>query len=259
MIYCFFCLSLFLALPASQVSGLSASSSSSIRYRPGMTSDARPITLQLAKELMNPFEVKVERFIVAYDSEASDDRHTQRVGWAQIRPLPGRREQIERETDDVMWDEFEENRNIQVPVGLQSLPWTKEYREFSQAAAANRRREQVFQETANETPVLYEISSVWVDPRYRKRGIGTEVVRRVLQRHVESTKKKGAMENVYLLTLATTSNWYRKNFGFQLVPLDKVPEQMAFETKIGTVVAKALGSRVVCMQGDSDFDLNKAK
>lgn len=221
-----------------------------IQYRPGTAGDSLPIALQLGCELMNPLGVQGERFLIA--STATNPR----VGWAQIRPLPQREQKIERETDDFLWDEFEEDMTIQVPVGLQSLPWTKEYREFSQAAAAKRRsRDVVRGEVGKETPTFFELSSVWVDPNYRRQGIGKSLVRRVLQRHLDNT---GPLEDVYLLTLATTADWYHDNFCFKIVPTAYVPEQIAFEVQAGTLITSLIGAKLVCMQGNSAaFSPNK--
>ena len=87
------------------------------------------------------------------------------------------------------------------------------------------------------------------DPSYRGQGIGTELVRQVLQRHVTLV---GPLENVYLLTLGTTTDWYHENFGFTIVPDPFVPEQMAFEVQAGKVITSVLGKELVCMQGNSD-------
>jgi len=226
------------------VSGLASSSSSSrpknIEYRSGTVSDAFPIAVQLAKELMNPLGVNAERFLIASSSE------NPRIGWAQIRPLPIE-SQIQQETDEVMWDAFEENNKVQVPVGLKSLPWTQEYRDFAEQAARRTARETALRETRKETPRLYELASVWVDPRYRHQGIGTELVKRILQRHC---REKGAATSIYLLTLSSTSKWYRDNFGFRLVTNDdEIPGQMAFEVKAGKLITGIIGAELVCMQG----------
>ena len=215
-----------------------------IQYRAGVAADTLPIAWQLGRELMNPLDIQADRFVVACDADGRD-----RIGWAQIKPLGGRENAVQRETDDVMWDEFEADQSIQVPVGLQSLPWTREYKEFSQASEKRRQRKAVQNEVESETPKLYELASVWVDPAYRGRGIGTELVRQVLQRHVTLV---GPLENVYLLTLGTTTDWYHDNFGFTIVSDAYVPESMAFEVKAGKVITSVLGKDLVCMQGNSD-------
>ena len=241
----------FLVLRPTIVSGFAASSPAAARkdnnnatpmqYRAGTAADALPMAWQLGRELMNPLGIQTDRFIVA--CTASRDR----IGWAQIRPLSGNTAaMVERETDDVLWDEFEADQDIQVPVGWQSLPWTTEYRKFSQAAKQRRDRQTVKREVEQETPALYELSSVWVDPAYRGKGIGTALVRQVLQRHANTV---GPLEQVFLLTLATTADWYRDNFGFEIVPEPYVPEQMAFEAKAGKLITSVIGAELVCMQG----------
>ena len=228
------------------------SSSLPIQYRAGTAADTLPIAWQLGRELMNPLGVQGNRFIVACNNDYND-----RLGWAQIRPLGGRREAMERETDDVMWDEFEANDTVQVPVGWQSLPWTRQYRDFAAAAAARRDRNTIQQEVQNEMPVLYELASVWVHPSYRGQGIGTQLVQRVLQRHV--TCGVGPLENVYLLTLQTTTAWYRDNFGFAVVPGPYVPDAMAFEVQAGQVITALLGAQLVCMQGNTEAFLETCR
>jgi len=51
--------------------------------------------------------------------------------------------------------------------------------------------------------------------------------------------------------LASTSKWYRENFGFKLVTDEGVPEQMAFEVKAGKLITGFIGAELVCMQGSS--------
>lgn len=238
-------LRLFIFIVALHVTG-GLATPKMIQYRAGVAADTLPIAWQLGRELMNPLDIQANRFVVACDGDRD------RIGWAQIKPLGGREDAVQRETDDVMWDEFEADQSIQVPVGWQSLPWTREYKEFSKQAEKRRQRQAVQKEVETETPTLYELASVWVDPAYRGRGIGTELVRQVLQRHVTLV---GPLENVYLLTLGTTTDWYHDNFGFAIVPTAYVPEQMAFEVKAGKVITSVLGKDLVCMQGNSDaFD-----
>jgi len=242
--------------PPSSTQSSSSSSSSSLRdvhFRAGTVADTVPIAWQLSRELMNPFGIRADRFIVAGSSSSSS---SSRLGWAQIRPMASndrRNAMIEKETDDIVWDNFEENEAIRVPVGWQSLPWTTEYREFARAATAQRERQRQSRETIRrqvelETPSLYELSSVWVDPNHRGRGIGTELVRRVLQRHVNTI---GPLEQVYLLTLSTTSDWYEVNFGFEIVPDPYIPESMSLEVQAGKLITSLIGAKLVCMQGRS--------
>lgn len=228
------------------VTGFAAPTPSSknkkIQFRAGTAADTLPIAVQMARQLMNPLGIQGDRFLVACNSQ--DDR----LGWAQIRPL-SRDELVQQETDDVMWDEFENDKTVQVPVGWQSLPWTPEYQKFAQQAAEKRnQRQAITREVQAETPTLYELASVWVKPAARHQGIGKELVRQVLQRHLQLN---GPIESVYLLTLQTTTAWYHDNFGFDVVPQPYVPAQMAFEVQAGKVITGLIGAELVCMQGNS--------
>jgi len=237
--------------------GFSGASTKNVEFRAGTASDSFPIACQLAKELMNPLGVNGERFLVASTTTtttgADEDppAPARRIGWAQIRPLPVEA-QIQKETDDAMWDAFESDDTIQVPVGRKSLPWTEEYRDFAKQATTKRQqnaeRGAMLRETRRETPRLYELASVWVDPSVRRKGIGTELVRRALQRHCR--EKGNVATNVYLLTLASTAGWYRENFGFRLVASpEDIPSQMAFEVQAGKLITRIIGAELVCMQG----------
>ena len=202
---------------------------------------------------MNPLGVVLNknvsrRFLVAYTAEQP------RIGWAQIRPLSStssREDAIQKETDEAMWDDWEADDRIQVPVGLQSLPWTREYREFSQQSRQQQqnRRATLLRETADEQPpALYELASVWVAPSFRHQGIGTELVRRTLQRHCR--RRHNLATNIYLLTLASTAAWYRENFGFRLVTsTEDIPASMALEVQVGKLITGWIGAELVCMQG----------
>lgn len=227
------------------ISGLTAKSAPlrAVNYRYGSDEDTIPIALQLIRELMNPLGIRTDRFLIAYTKDQP------RIGWAQIRPLPGFDDQVQREVDDIMWEDFERNDNIKVPVGLESLPWTDEYRVFAQQVESQGSKRQAELElTRDETVRNYELASVWVDPAFRGQGIGTELLRRLLQRHCQLC---GPVSNVYLLTLASTSKWYRENFGFKLVPLEDIPQSMTFEVSVGKVVTGVIGSELICMQGTS--------
>lgn len=52
---------------------------------------------------------------------------------------------------------------------------------------------------------VYELASVYVEPVYRNRGIGSDLVRLCLEAHKESGLE---LTDVYLLTLGDTNEWY---------------------------------------------------
>jgi GNAT superfamily N-acetyltransferase len=227
--------------------------SNAIRFRVGKKRDELAIATTLAKELMNPLFLSSERFVVAEDVDTCKC-----IGFAQIRPLgsaqrdpslydsrPGSYN-LELDLDDAMWDKFEGDETP-VPAGWASLPWTKEYRAFEEASKLRRaRREEMVKQRQRTEVLLWELASVYVEPPYRSQGIGTELVRRVLQRHVDAGKSK---RDVYLLTLATTAKWYADSFNFEIVPEEEVPAPMSFEMTAGKIITKLIGAKLCCMRG----------
>ncbi len=233
--------------------------SSRIRYQPGQTRHRLQIATTLARQLMNPLNIQTDRFIVA------TTENDELVGWAQLKPMkslmmqdPARYDarpgsyDFEQEIDDAMWDEFERDNSIRIPNGLASLPWTKEYRQMQNAARdREKRREQIraVREKDRKGLQLYELSSVYVDPAYRRQGIGRELVKRVLKRRLIETSSPSLPSSVFLLTLTTTSRWYQQNFGFELVDSQNIPSSMVFEVAAGNVITKLVGSELCCMRG----------
>lgn len=241
-----------------------AVSNTNIQFRAGHKSDELKIATVLAKELMNPLGVEAGRFIVAIDNNSAKGKNTP-IGWAQIKPLgkatmqrnpkqfnarPGSYD-LEKDLDDAMLDEFENDDSIKVPVGLSSLPWTEEYQEMEEAVRnREKRREELRASFRNDAKVLqlYELSSVYVEREYRGQGIGTELVRRVVHRRI-TDEPPCAPSNIYCLTLATTADWYKQNFGMEIVPKTDIPKPMTFEVTAGNIITKLIGAQLVCMQG----------
>jgi ribosomal protein S18 acetylase RimI-like enzyme len=149
---------------------------------------------------------------------------------------------IEQEVDDIMWEEFEDDPTP-IPTGLASLPWTEEYRAASRAADQRvARRKEVLQMELEDAPTLWELSSVYVIPEYRRRGVGSELVRQVLTRQYAQNKQG---KDVYALTLAKNVKWYTQ-FGFKIE--EQVPDQMMFEMNAGKVITKLIGEELVCIR-----------
>ena len=244
-------------------------SSGAVRFRCGRSEDEPVISFTMAKELMNPLGISHKNFVVAEDTVTGN-----RVGWAQIRSLgpagvdpsefdspPGSMipTSIEDDVDELMWEEFENDPSAEFAGGRwqSTLPWTNEYREaFS---AAEERREHRAQLVAREEentrnqkqrqqrgPQLWELASVYVVPERRSEGIGSDLVRSVLDQH----KQLGRVnEAVYALTLTSTVDWYRSNFGFVEVADSKdVPKPMALEVAAGKIITKLMGNELVCLQ-----------
>lgn len=92
---------------------------------------------------------------------------------------------------------------------------------------------------------LWELASVYVKPEWRKRGIGRELIRRVMARHDLLERSRG---DVYLLTLDRTEDFYRGlGFGFEVT--DEPPASMAGEIVAGNLITGLMGSKLVCMRG----------
>jgi len=262
-------LSFAVAFPSNSHDVYSSSSSSSlpsrIRLRNGFPDDEIPISLTMARELMNPLAISHKNTLVV----AEDTKTGERVGWAQIRPIgyatlvagdPSRFEDgeaegnalslgnvqstdsIEEDVDEVMWQEFEDDPT-DFPNGFASLPWTKEYRAASQAAADRlQRREKILKAELDARPKLWELSSVYVNPRWRREGIGSLLVKQVMKQHV-TTKQPG--RDVYALTLTKMAHWYAK-FGF--IKEKQIPDAMAMEMSVGNVITTMTGAKLVCLR-----------
>jgi len=91
---------------------------------------------------------------------------------------------------------------------------------------------------------LWELASVYVMPDWRGRGIGTELVRKVMARHVVLNR---IPSDVYLLTLASTERWY-ESLGYGRT--DNPPDSMGMEMVVGGIVTRVIGSELICMRYD---------
>merc|ERR1719410_1869130 len=159
---------------------------------------------------MNPLGIEPNRFIVACDASNENKIY----GWAQLRPIGSSVKDpeqydaldgsgsIEKEIDEEIWEDFE-SEEVAFPNGFASLPWTKEYREYSKSSEKRRKRrkyliEQSEQQKKRGQNQSWELASVYVFPEYRKKGIGSELVNRIIQEHAMLDRRIG---DIYLLTL----------------------------------------------------------
>uniref|UniRef100_A0A7S1BYV7 N-acetyltransferase domain-containing protein n=1 Tax=Corethron hystrix TaxID=216773 RepID=A0A7S1BYV7_9STRA len=236
-----------------------ARSLDAIIYRPGTKTDELQISLTMAQNLMNPLGIDFKRFIVA----ASSTNEKELYGWAQLRPigfsirdastynsLPGSGS-IEDEIEEDIWDEFEKDE-VDFPNGFASLPWTKEYKNAAVASAKRRERRAYLEKKAEKEKIrgqnqLWELASVYVLPEWRKKGIGSELTRRLMEKHTKAGRKG---KDVYLLTLDSTKSWYR-DFGFEVT--DEPPASMALEIAAGGILTKFVGGELICMRGDDGY------
>ena len=105
------------------------------------------------------------------------------------------------------------------------------------------------EQAAGGAEPLWELASVYVDAGWRRRGLGSALVRKLLRRHAQ---RGYAFSDVYLLTLDPKSAWYARH-GFAVVDApERVPSAMAFEMGAGKALSFLLGNRLVCMRGGGD-------
>lgn len=209
-----------------------------------------PISIMLAKDFINPLDISHKNNLII----AEDITSKERVGIAHIKSLGyvgdgiessnddkfeddkslksidvQTRLSIEDDIDEEMWQEFEDDETP-FPNGFASLPWTKEYREASQAASDRiKQREKKLEVELQARPKIWQLSIVYVVPKYRRQGIGSSLVKQVLKRQA---KQRG--RNVYALTSAKTVRWYEKQFGFAVE--DQIPTSLSMEINIGNAV-----------------------
>ena len=207
----------------------------------------------LAKEFINnPFDISHKNNLII----AEDITSKERVGIAQIKSLgyAGEGESsnkfqddnssfksidiqsrlsIEDDIDEEMWQEFEED-HVEFPNGFASLPWTKEYREASQAAEERiKQRERKLEVELQSRPKIWQLSIVYVVPKYRRQGIGSSLVSQVLNRQ-STLKQRG--RNVYALASAKTIQWMEKQFGFAVE--DQIPTSLSMKINIGNAIKR---------------------
>ena len=140
---------------------------------------------------------------------------------------------IEDDIDEEMWQEFEED-HVEFPNGFASLPWSKEYQAVSRAADERiKQRERKLELELQARPKIWQLSIVYVVPKYRRQGIGSSLVSQVLNRQ-STLKQRG--RNVYALTSAKTVRWYEKQFGFAVE--DQIPTSLSMEVNIGNAVKR---------------------
>mmetsp|Transcript_124934 Transcript_124934/g.220067 ORF Transcript_124934/g.220067 Transcript_124934/m.220067 type:complete len:266 (-) Transcript_124934:74-871(-) len=91
---------------------------------------------------------------------------------------------------------------------------------------------------------MWELSSIFVEPDYRRRGLGSEIVRRLLASHKEA---EGSLNNVYVLGSSRYFDFYR-GLGFKRVAAVDVPPSLRFEVVAGTAIEKVAGARKECFK-----------
>ena len=216
------------------------------------------IELLFQSDVSTSISLDSNEFIIAEDQEdGSSSSSVVVVGWAQLRCLGpatsiwdpnqwyddndgrmtvvnttttnnnnSRRENeylLEKEVDEIMWEEFEDDP-MEFPNGWSSLPWTKEYRKVAQAAEMKRyQRATILEKERIEAGTLYELTSLHVKPSYRKKGIATNMIQKLLQNTRQQLKRQQQQVNdqphpsySYVITLDSYVDWYH-HFGFDII------------------------------------------
>eukprot|EP00752_Nemacystus_decipiens_P011317 g10057.t1 len=98
----------------------------------------------------------------------------------------------------------------------------------------------------------FELASLHVAESRRQRGIGSCLVRQLMQEFV-SEHGSDQLNKLYLLTMASTASFYEKS-GFATVPPNDVPTVLKAERALGTLVLafSGEGDSLVCMQASLD-------
>jgi len=256
---------------------------SKIKFRQGKPSDIDLIRRLMIQNLMNPLFMNHERFIIAVNPDDDNDIY----GFVQLRPLDdintnNERSQVEvvdpnvfdalpgsstiedilqEEMMDDIWEDFDQEE-IDFPTGLKSLPWSKEYKDYVQSSKRRREKNEErmkeldnlkknIQYTNMKKESKWELASVYVIPSWRHKGIGSELVRKIITQHVIQNNR--SMENVYLLTLDKTKEWYRR-LGFEIT--NKPPASLKLEMVVGGIVTMFIGEKLVCMQGRQGMEIS---
>ena len=87
----------------------------------------------------------------------------------------------------------------------------------------------------------WELASVYVNPMYRKRGIGSQLVRQIIQ-----TKDEEQPIQIYALTLASTLSWYQR-LGFDCIDTPP-PSSLQLEIKAGQIITNLLKETLICIR-----------
>jgi ribosomal protein S18 acetylase RimI-like enzyme len=101
-----------------------------------------------------------------------------------------------------------------------------------------------------------ELSSLYVLPQYRRRGIATQLISALLARHEDEYKASARSDGnasrmpvVCLLTLRPTVPLYEKH-GFHVVSKNDLPATLQLEFAAGAVISAVLGNDLVAMKLD---------
>eukprot|EP00904_Undaria_pinnatifida_P012210 jgi/Undpi1/8119/HiC_scaffold_24.g10591.m1 len=92
----------------------------------------------------------------------------------------------------------------------------------------------------------FELASLHIAEPQRCRGIGSSLVRQLINQFVE-THGPEKLEDLYLLTLKDTTNFYQK-LGFDVIPPEDAPPVLRAERAVGSFIQSFFGDSLVCMR-----------
>ncbi|CAM9093724.1 unnamed protein product [Laminaria digitata] len=95
----------------------------------------------------------------------------------------------------------------------------------------------------------FELASLHVNESHRRRGIGSSLVRQLVDEFVE-THGPGQLEKLYLLTLKDAAIFYEK-LGFNVVSPEEAPAVLKAERAVGSFIQSFFGNSLVCMRATS--------
>ena len=150
---------------------------------------------------------------------------------------------IESDVNEQIWEEFEDDPTT-IPNGLASLPWTKEYRAASEAAAKRReRREKMMdmeeQYARRNRPRVWELS-LEKKSETNEDLIQEELLRTVLEE--QSRQQYNDNDEIYVLTpLSLVPLFVQEEYGFIEVQQELIPKRISLKLLRCNIAAKLLG------------------
>ena len=105
---------------------------------------------------------------------------------------------------------------------------------------------------------LFELRSLVTAPEWRGRGVGAELVKRLLEEAAAASAKKeqgdsgvaaaATAAEVVLTTISRRKRFYER-LGFEEVPSSEIPKQLKLEAAVGSVVARiAVGDSLTVLR-----------
>ena len=91
-----------------------------------------------------------------------------------------------------------------------------------------------------------ELASLYVMPGYRRKGIATMLISKLLEQYDAAAEATKQRRMVCLLTLRPTAPLYEPH-GFRVIPKQEMPKALQFEYAAGSFISAVLGNDLICM------------